>query len=157
MHKYLPSWLSWSERCDNTASGAISSVSVSHTTSQEKPEVRQLIANILRNHTELSSLSDLRPCEEVNTLFGELVGLCTKSVCEHDANEASQGRVVLNEKIIKRVQIVNDVQIVEIIPSLRYICAKAESHLESHWAEIISGSQNESEEEDSGRPFRTSS
>lgn len=48
-------------------------------------------------------------------------------------------------------QVMNSPEIIDILPSLRYICAKAECYLESHWADIISGSEDETEEEDTGK------
>jgi hypothetical protein len=87
MHKYLPSWLFCRENGNKTSSGASSSLSLSHSGDQEDLEVERLVTHIITLHTELSSLSDLRPSEEVNKLFEELVGLCTRTVGERVASK----------------------------------------------------------------------
>jgi len=42
-------------------------------------------------------------------------------------------------------------QIIKILPSIRRICADAETRLESHWADVISGTDIEDYDEDSGK------
>jgi nicotianamine synthase len=44
-------------------------------------------------------------------------------------------------------------QIIEILPSLRHICAKAECYLESHWADVISGPEADSGDEEAGKLY----
>jgi nicotianamine synthase len=87
MHKYLPSWLFCRENRNKTSSGASSSVSLSHSGDQEDLEVERLVTHIITLHTELSSLPDLRPCDEINKLFEELVVLCTRTVGETVASK----------------------------------------------------------------------
>jgi nicotianamine synthase len=62
-------------------------VSLSHSWDQEDLEVERLVTHIITLHTELSSLPDLRPCDEINKLFEELVVLCTRTVGETVANK----------------------------------------------------------------------
>ncbi|KAE9364131.1 Nicotianamine synthase [Stipitochalara longipes BDJ] len=132
MHKYLPSWLRWGGRCNDIASTISSFVSVSHPPEQEDPEAQHIVSNLLRLHTELFLLSDLRPCDIINALFGELVEQCTRTV---------------GESITTRVM--SCPEIIQILPSIRSICAKAENHLESHWADLICGTDDESHDENS--------
>jgi nicotianamine synthase len=62
-------------------------MSLSHSGDQEDMVVERLVTHLVSLHTELSSLSDLSPCEEVNRLFEELVGLCTRTVGERVASK----------------------------------------------------------------------
>jgi nicotianamine synthase len=86
MHKYLPSWLFCRENRNKTSSGASSPVSLSHSGDQEDMVIERVVTHIITLHTGLSSLSDLSPCEEVNRLFNELVGLCTRAMGERVAS-----------------------------------------------------------------------
>ncbi|PMD16938.1 nicotianamine synthase 3 [Hyaloscypha hepaticicola] len=132
---YLKDWLWPSEEpCTETnapESLASSFVSVSHPEDQEEPEVQSIVTDLLRLSTELSGKTDLRPCDNINNLFGELVGLCTWTVSE---------RVV--------TEVLNNAEVIEVLPGLRRICTEGESHLESHWADIITGTENQSQDED---------
>jgi nicotianamine synthase len=45
----------------------------------------------------------------------------------------------------------NNAEVIEVLPGLRRICTEGESHLESHWADIITGTENQSQDEDTGK------
>ena len=88
---YLADWLRPSETRSTEInvhdSLASSFVSVSHAADQEKPEVLNIVTDLLRLSAELSVKTDLRPCGNVNNLFGELVRLCTRTVSERVVTE----------------------------------------------------------------------
>lgn len=91
MFHYLTDWLRPSQtRSTETNvrdSLASSFVSVSRPADQEEPEVQNIVTDLLRLSAELSGRTDLRPCENVNNLFGELVSLCTRTVSERVVTE----------------------------------------------------------------------
>ncbi len=56
----------------------------------ETPEVQQIVSDIVRLHAQLSSLSNLRPCDKTNALFRELVVQCTQAVGETIASKVGE-------------------------------------------------------------------
>ncbi|RDW65327.1 hypothetical protein BP5796_10019 [Coleophoma crateriformis] len=89
-------------------------------------EAEQSIGTILQIHATLLARGPaLHPCEVVNEAFGQLVGLCAR---------------ILPESVVSRVR--EDPRIIDILPSLRHICATAESHLEAYWAAQISEAED---------------
>jgi hypothetical protein len=88
---YLKDWLRPSEASSTEGSVhdslASSFVSVSHPADQEELEVQNIITDLLRLSSQLSGRTDLRPCEDVNNLFVELVRLCTRTVSERVVTE----------------------------------------------------------------------
>lgn len=95
--RYLKDWLRPSETSPTEASvhdsPASSFVSVSHPTDQEEPEVQSIVTDLIRLSAEFSGRTDLRPCEDVNNLFVELVRLCTRTVSERVVTEV-RGRLL---------------------------------------------------------------
>jgi nicotianamine synthase len=151
--QYLKDWLRPGETSfnnDANESLASSFVSLSRLLEQEDPEVERLVANLLTLHTELAAKTDLRPSEEVNVLFGGLMGLCTQTVSGRVANKVCNCLRSQNHRRANRKKVMSNPQLLSILPSLRHICAEAEGHLESHWADIISGAENESQHEEAG-------
>jgi nicotianamine synthase len=110
-------------------------------------QVKRFINDITRVHRALSQTADLRPSELVNGLFGELVSLCNQTL---STSSTKQARVYDFHPSCRwwltSSQILEDQRIQDLTPSLRKLCATAESHLESHWAAHISGAA-ESEDE----------
>ena len=151
---YLKGWLRSSQtRSTETSvhySLASSFVSVSHPADQEEPEVQNIVTDLLRLSAELSGKTDLRPCEDINSLFGELVRLCTRTVSERVFTEVRRYLLPDGEKA-NWEQVLNNPRVIQILPGLRRICAEAESHLESHWADIITGTENHFQGEDTGK------
>ncbi|SPQ20860.1 14b1815c-b390-4f59-8ecf-722ee587f229 [Thermothielavioides terrestris] len=92
-------------------------------------EVQRLVRAIADTHAELLTLPDLRPGKAINHLLGNLVSVCSEI---HDRD------------VVEKVLAHPDVQ--SILPSLRQLCADAESCLELHWAEHILGSQADAHE-----------
>jgi hypothetical protein len=157
--QYLKDWLRSSETSSNNdaiESPASSFVSLSHPPEQDDWEVETLVTNLLRLHAQLSSKSDLRPCESINELFGQLVGLCTRVVSESVANKVSNCLRSQNHGTANQEQVMGKPQLLSILPSLRHICAEAEGYLESHWADVISRGENESQNEDAGTSLSSS-
>jgi len=72
----LKTWLRWSDSSN-------SSVTLIDSQQEAGPEVESLVTEITRLHKNLSSRTDLKPCTEVNTLFGELIELCTQTLSEY--------------------------------------------------------------------------
>ncbi|KAK0123776.1 putative 26S proteasome regulatory subunit, variant 2 [Cadophora gregata] len=95
-------------------------------------EAEGLILRLLDIHAKLEAIGaeNLKPCDEVDVLFVELVGMCIKTISD----------VVTNK-------ILSDPRMVTILPSLHKLCGTAECHLESHWAAYISGSSSSTPEE----------
>jgi nicotianamine synthase len=153
MFHYLTDWLRPSEtRSTETNvqdSLASSFVSVSRPSDQEEPEVQNIVTDLLRLSTELFGRTDLRPCDN-NNLFGDLVRLCTRTVSERVVTEV-RGYPLPDGEKANRAQVLNNPEIIEILPGLRRICAEAEGYLESHWADIIIGTENQFQDEDTGR------
>ncbi|KAL3419291.1 nicotianamine synthase [Phlyctema vagabunda] len=89
------------------------------------PQVEVYVADILDIYGELSARSDLSPCQTVNTLFGRLVNICIQTL-PHATTQ----------------QILEDPRILEILSPLRVICATAECHLESYWADKINSAED---------------
>ncbi|CZS99626.1 related to nicotianamine synthase [Rhynchosporium graminicola] len=89
--------------------------------SDEEAEI--MISRLLEIHGRLEAIGSdhLKPCDEVNLLFGGLVDLCIKTVTETVTNK-----------------VLNDTRIVAILPSLHQLCAIAECHMESYWAKKVS-------------------
>jgi nicotianamine synthase len=127
-------------------------VSVSRPSDQEAPEVQNIVTDLLRLSAELSGRIDLRPCENFNNLFGDLVRLCTRTVSERVVTEV-RGYPLPDGEKANRAQVLNNPEIIEILPGLRCICAEAEGYLESHWADIIIGTENQFQDEDKGKSF----
>ncbi|KAL2059942.1 hypothetical protein VTL71DRAFT_10097 [Oculimacula yallundae] len=104
----------------------ITSTSITHMTTKRGPSneaAENLISELLKIHGRLDAIGadNLKPCEEVNLLFGQLVGLCIRTTSESVTNK-----------------VLNDSRIVAILPSLHQLCAISECHLESYWARQIS-------------------
>jgi hypothetical protein len=56
---------------------------------EQDAEVTRFVDRLIELHRVLSRLDDLRPCQSVNELFGELVGLCTQTLSTSTTNEVS--------------------------------------------------------------------
>jgi Nicotianamine synthase protein len=97
MQKYIPSCLRLGKDWKASNSEASSFASLPHSEDQDDSEANQLVTHIIGLHTKLSSLPDLTPCEKVNTLFEELVGLCTQTVSESVVLEVREPRQVQND------------------------------------------------------------
>ncbi|KAK3681381.1 Nicotianamine synthase [Podospora appendiculata] len=82
--------------------------------------VQQIVQTIIDTHSALVKLPDLNPGDSINKLLGNLVSVCSEI---HDQATVDK---VLESARVKAV-----------LPSLRKICAKSESCLESHWARKI--------------------
>jgi hypothetical protein len=86
--QYLTEWLRPRHNNDEVNESLASSfVCLSNTWEVEDTKSDALIANLIRIHTELSLRTDLRPCEDINRLFEELVELCTQTVSERVADK----------------------------------------------------------------------
>jgi nicotianamine synthase len=83
-------------------------------------EVCQITDEIITLVNALASLPDLKPCPDVNKLFGRLVSLCIKPYSSRLAC------LVLHNK-----------QIQILVPRLRQICSEGEGELERFWARKI--------------------
>ncbi len=56
--------------------------------SSELGEADELVAQVLELHQELDARRhDLEPCDAINTLFGKLVGICTRTISEAVTNQ----------------------------------------------------------------------
>ncbi|KAK6819590.1 hypothetical protein PG987_016073 [Apiospora arundinis] len=91
-------------------------------------DATSIVNRIVGIHSKLLGLTDLRPSEITNSLFGDLVSRC----CEiRDADTVSQ--------------VLASCKLQAILPSLQNLCSQAESCLESHWANHISQGQDPTE------------
>ncbi|KAK8051533.1 nicotianamine synthase [Apiospora rasikravindrae] len=91
-------------------------------------DATSIVKRIVGIHARLQGLTDLRPSETTNSLFGDLVSQC----CEiHDANTVSQ--------------VLASCKLQAVLPSLQSICSQAESCLENHWASHIAQGQDPTE------------
>ncbi|KAL2256461.1 hypothetical protein VTK26DRAFT_1629 [Humicola hyalothermophila] len=79
-------------------------------------KVQWLVRNIVGTHAELLKLPDLKPGKAINQLLGNLVSICSE---------------IYDRDIVEKV--LTNRQVLAILPSLRQICAEAESCLELHW------------------------
>lgn len=93
-------------------------------------KVQWLVQTIVGTHSELLALPHFRPGQAINQLLGNLVSVCSEI---HDRN------------IVDKVLSHPGVQAV--LPSLRQICAEAESCLELHWAEHILSAESQTPDE----------
>ncbi|KAK4235197.1 putative nicotianamine synthase [Achaetomium macrosporum] len=93
-------------------------------------KVRWLVQTVTQTHAELLKLPNLRPGKAINQLLGNLVSVCSEI---HDRDTVEQ---VLTHPCIH-----------PLLPSLRQICASAESCLELHWAEHILAGQDQGSQE----------
>ncbi|KAK6581788.1 hypothetical protein PZA11_005485 [Diplocarpon coronariae] len=112
-------------------------------------EAESLTLQVLEIHSQLSPKDlDLRPSEVVNGLFGRLVGLSIKTI-----SEAVTTTVTLQSLARPQIsgsdslQVLSDPRIDDILTSLHERCGTAEGHLESHWANLISGDESSTEKE----------
>jgi nicotianamine synthase len=153
---YLKDWLqpnqTHSTETNVHESLASSFASVSRPADQGEPGVQNIVTDLLRLSTELFGRTDLRPCDNVNNLFGDLVRLCARTVSERVVTEVRAYPLPDGEKA-NRAQVLNNPEIIEIFPGLRRLCAEAEGYLESHWADIIIGTENQFQDEDKGKSF----
>ncbi|KAK4188085.1 putative nicotianamine synthase [Podospora australis] len=101
---------------------------------QEK--VQLLVQSIVNTHAELLELPHLRPSPTINRLLGGLVAICSEI---HD------------QEIVN--QVLCNVSVQAVLPSLRTICAASESCLELHWAEHILEGSNAEEVQDRLKTF----
>ncbi|KAK8090618.1 nicotianamine synthase [Apiospora phragmitis] len=91
-------------------------------------DATSIVNKVVGIHTKLQALTDLRPSETTNSLFGDLVVQC----CEiRDADTVSQ--------------VLASCKLQAILPSLQNLCSQAESCLESHWARHIAQGQDPTE------------
>ncbi|KAK3939644.1 putative nicotianamine synthase [Diplogelasinospora grovesii] len=81
---------------------------------------QKLVQSIIATHMELLELPHFRPGKTIDELLGNLVSLCCQI---HD------------QEIVRQVH--ENAGMQAILPSLRQICAEAESCLEAHWADRI--------------------
>ncbi|KAK3307862.1 Nicotianamine synthase [Chaetomium strumarium] len=91
-------------------------------------KVHWLVQTVVQTHAELLKLPNLRPGKAINQLLGNLVSVCSEI---HDRD--------IIEKVLSHPSIN------ALLPSLRQICASAESCLELHWAEHILAGQTQDE------------
>lgn len=94
-------------------------------------KVHWLVQTVVQTHAELLKLPNLRPGKAINQLLGNLVSVCSEI---HDRD--------IVEKVLTHPSIN------PLLPSLRQICASAESCLELHWAEHIMAGQPQGREEE---------
>ncbi|KAH7310368.1 Nicotianamine synthase [Rhexocercosporidium sp. MPI-PUGE-AT-0058] len=106
------------------STASTSSTTMASTRDVGNEEAEALISQVLDIYGKLHARGsdDLKPCDEVNHLFIDLVGMCVKTISEDVTNK-----------------VLNDARVIPILPSLRKLCGAAECHLESHWAKYISG------------------
>ncbi|KAF8860273.1 Nicotianamine synthase [Acephala macrosclerotiorum] len=90
-------------------------------------EVEGLLLELLEIYGKLKTRKCLKPCSEIDGLFGRLVDLC-----------------ILNRSSDITNQVLQDPRLLEIRTDLRHLCDKAECCLETHWADIIIGDGNSS-------------
>ncbi|EAQ85681.1 hypothetical protein CHGG_06934 [Chaetomium globosum CBS 148.51] len=83
-------------------------------------KVQWLVRTIVETHSDLLKLPHFRPGNAINKLLGNLVSVCSEI---HD------------REVVDRV--LSHARVQAVLPSLRQICAQAESCLELHWAEHI--------------------
>ncbi|KAJ4302433.1 hypothetical protein N0V88_002577 [Collariella sp. IMI 366227] len=91
----------------------------------QSKKVHFLAQTITETHAKLLELPNLRPGNSINQLLGNLVSVCSE---------------IFSKDIVDKVLSHPSVQAA--LPSLRQICAQAESCLELHWAEHILASQS---------------
>jgi hypothetical protein len=53
-------------------------------------EGRRFVESIVKIHTKLQGLTDLRPCSEVNELFDELVRICIQMLPDQVTRQVRQ-------------------------------------------------------------------
>ncbi|KAH6840607.1 Nicotianamine synthase [Chaetomium sp. MPI-CAGE-AT-0009] len=92
-------------------------------------KVQGLVRSIVETHSDLLKLPHLRPGDAINKLLGNLVSVCSEI---HD------------REVVDRV--LSHARVQAALPSLRQICAQAESCLELHWAEHILATKGTPEE-----------
>ncbi|KAK3906178.1 putative nicotianamine synthase [Staphylotrichum tortipilum] len=86
-------------------------------------KVQHLVHTIVETHSDLLKLAHFRPGNPINQLLGNLVSVCAE---------------IYDRDIVD--QVLSHPSVQAVLPSLRQICAQAESCLELHWAEhILSG------------------
>ncbi|SZE99901.1 unnamed protein product [Blumeria hordei] len=100
----------------------------------ENAEANILIKKLLHIYAQLAARTDLRPCSEVNSLFSELVEVCTQTVSDRVTN------LVLENPRIREIRV-----------EFRRLCSQAECHLESYWSDRIAGDATSTEKEVSAR------
>jgi nicotianamine synthase len=83
-------------------------------------EAVRIIDEVVSLVDALASLQSLKPCPEVNQLFGRLVSLCIKPYTSSLA-----------------LQVLQNKQIQLLIPRLRQFCSEGEGELERYWANAI--------------------
>ncbi|KAH6627213.1 Nicotianamine synthase [Chaetomium sp. MPI-SDFR-AT-0129] len=136
----LTSWLRlgspWSKRepCPCVSHDSLAMVEKADVLREQRLDSRTekakaLAKTIVHTHSELLKLPHLRPAPAINQLLGNLVSVCSEI---HD------------REFVDKVLSNPDVQAV--LPSLRQICARAESCLELHWAEHILSSEGSPDE-----------
>ncbi|KAL2192127.1 Nicotianamine synthase [Thermothelomyces heterothallicus CBS 203.75] len=85
-----------------------------------RKQVQWLVQRIVETHAELLRLPHLRPGKVINQLLGNLVSVCSD---------------IYDQEVVDKV--LSNPSVKAILPSLRHICAQAESCLELHWAEHV--------------------
>ncbi|CZR69558.1 related to nicotianamine synthase [Phialocephala subalpina] len=98
--------------------------------STQNGEAEGLILELLEIYGKLKARKCLKPCDEVDGLFGKLVDMC-----------------ILNRSSKVTAQILQDLRFLEIRTDLRHLCDKAECCLETHSADNIIGNGNSTPEE----------
>ncbi|AEO57122.1 hypothetical protein MYCTH_2302937 [Thermothelomyces thermophilus ATCC 42464] len=83
-------------------------------------QAQWLVQRIVETHAELLRLPHLRPGKVINQLLGNLVSACSD---------------IYDQEVVDKV--LSNPSVKAILPSLRQICAQAESCLELHWAEHV--------------------
>jgi hypothetical protein len=102
-----------------------------------------LVQTVVQTHAELLKLPNLRPGKAINQLLGNLVSVCSEihdrdiveKVTHPSHHPTHKPNIALTKETKKKV--LSHPSINPLLPSLRRICASAESCLELHWAEHI--------------------
>ncbi|KAK4104458.1 Nicotianamine synthase [Parathielavia hyrcaniae] len=89
-------------------------------TDSRAEKVRWLVQSVVETHAQLLQLPHFRPGKAINHLLGNLVAVCSEI---HDRDTVDK--------------VISHPSVQAVLPSLRQICAQAESCLELHWAEQI--------------------
>lgn len=101
--------------------------------------VGRIVHGILSCYDRLSRFESLEPTSELNDVFEELVGLCSRILDADTVAEVSQ--VVRSHEEVCFVsppsQILHHSRIVRITPHLRQLCSQGEFRLEACWARKI--------------------
>jgi nicotianamine synthase len=106
-------------------------------------EAQKITDSVMRIHDQLTTMTSLKPCSEINALFSELVEIAIQIHPRDVTNLVSRhGKTAFNDwkLTISFKQVMCNPQILSVLSSLRAMASEAESCLEAHWAEHINKS-----------------